>query len=110
MTSIDRSRWVSTMQAFTERNASRRTLIELNDAEANLQDREIELQLPLRGVAYDPRDDSIEIMVGSLEGTDNHLTHIVRSPTGIDLVTRPDGRDDALWIEQGNGGTRLTLL
>jgi hypothetical protein len=105
---VPREEWASTMQEFTDRNASRRTVLEVDSPDAGVQ--EEELEFPLKGVAYDPRDDRFEIMLGDGAGTTTHLTHEVARPRRVEIVRSTDYRDLALWITQDRGGTLLVLL
>ena len=54
--------WIRELSAFTARNAGRRTVLEVDGMDIGAQ-RE-EQGYPLRGVAYDPRDGRVEIMLG----------------------------------------------
>ena len=110
MSGIKKSQWVESLRDFSYRNASRRARIEFDRSGAGRDVRAVADRLSLRGVAYDPRDDRIEIMVGPLLGTAGHLTHSICSPTSIDLVSDEEGADEALWVEERDGGTLLTLL
>lgn len=105
---VPREEWATTMQEFTDRNASRRTVLEVDTADLGVQ--EEELELPLKGVAYDPRDDRFEIMLGDGAGAAAHLTHEVAHPRRVEIVRSTDYRDLALWITQDEGGTLLVLL
>src|SRR5688572_14813343 len=102
---IPESEWVRELQSFTNRNAGRRTLLEEQSPELGAQ-RE-EQGCLLRGVAYDRHDRRIEIMLGELEGADQHLTHSVAADADIDVVTDMDGRDWALRIARPDGQTLL---
>ena len=69
---IPRELWANVLEAFTERNAQRPTLIQIDSPEFGAQEQE--RGFPLRGIAYDRRDDRISIMLGELEGAEPHLT------------------------------------
>ncbi len=103
--SIPRTEWAAWLKTFSDRNASRRTVMEVDDPDVGAQ--EEESQYPLRGVSYDRHDDRIEIMLGELEGTDRHLTHSVTMPDAVDVLAGRDGRDSALRIRSGRSQTLL---
>ncbi len=102
------SDWVALLQVFTNRNAGRATTLENDGADVGAQ-RE-ETGYPLRGVAYDPKDNRVEIMLGALGSTNQHLTHTISNPTSIDVLAGDDGRDRTLRIEHDGGQTLLELL
>jgi hypothetical protein len=103
--SIPRTEWAAWLQAFSDRNASRRTVMEVDDPDLGAQPEETEY--PLRGVSYDRRDDRIEIMLGELECTDRHLTHSITAPDAVDVLAGRDGRDAALRVRSGYTQTLL---
>lgn len=106
---FSKEEWVRALKAFTERNAGRRTALEEDAAEIGAQMEEE--NYPLRGVAYDHRDDRIEIMLGDQASVDRHLTHTLASPEEVDVLRLPDGRDAALRIRHDGGAqTVLRLL
>ncbi len=103
---VPRERWAKRLQEFTNRNASRLTSIEIDDPSIGAQEQESDY--PLRGVAYDAHDRTIEIMLGELEGVP-HLTHTIEQPTEVEILSRPDGRDDVLRVGHPGGQTLLRL-
>ena len=106
---VPREEWASTMEEFTHRNAERRTVLEIDRPETGVQ--EEELDLPLRGVVYDPRERHFEIMLGDRpNGSSRHLMHAVTEPRRVEIVRGADQRDVALWITERCGGTLLVLL
>jgi hypothetical protein len=96
--------WPNELNEFTLRNAGRLTVIEEDDPVFGAQ-REVD-GIELRGVAYDPRDKSVEIMLGALHG-EEHLTHVLRDVSVIDVLRTGTGRDVALRLGRGD---RQTLL
>ena len=102
---IPESEWAHELQNFTNRNAGRRTLLEEHGPDLGAQ--LAEQGCLLRGVAYDRHDRRIEIMLGELEGADQHLTHSVAAAANIEVVTDQDGRDWALRIARPDGQTLL---
>jgi hypothetical protein len=102
--SLDRAEWASALQAFTGRNAGRWTVLEEDGEEIGAL---VVGVGPLRGVAYDSRDERVEIMLGEQRSVEGHLTRTVEGPRRIDLLAGPAGRDTALRIEHDGGQTLL---
>jgi hypothetical protein len=101
---IPRHDWASVLQEFTNRNAGRRTVLEIDGVEVGAQTAS---DYPLRGIAYDPRDDRIEIMLGEQGRVDWRLTHSVQEPTSIDVLQTANGRAQALRIAHAGAQTLL---
>jgi hypothetical protein len=104
---IQRGIWASELKEFTERNAGRLTTLEEQDPQLGAQ--EAEHGYPLRGIAYDQKDDRIEIMLGDLTGTDRHYTRSVSGVREIDRLTDARGGDIALRLARKDGQTILRL-
>lgn len=102
---IPPSEWVSELQSFTRRNASRLTVLETGYPEIGSQEQEYDY--PLRGVAYDPRDRRVEIMLGDLGRTSPHLTHTIGGVISLELLVGENGRDEVLSIAHEAGRTLL---
>jgi hypothetical protein len=102
---FERGEWVGTLKEFTERNAGRVTILEVDGVEFGAQ--EEESGLPLRGIAFDPRDGRVEIMLGEQADTATHLTRTVERPERIDVTADERGRDRALRIVHEGGQTVL---
>lgn len=100
--------WVQEMKAFSEANAGRKTTLELSDAESGVQD--CGKNLPLLGVCYDPRKDSVEIMLGRTGTVDGHLTHSIPGPEEIFVERDALGRAEALRIRTKEGDATLKIL
>jgi hypothetical protein len=100
--------WAEHLQQFTDRNASRRTTIEIDHADFGAQD--LESDYPLRGVSYDDRDGRIEIMLGDLGDAASHMTHSIAEASEITILSGPDGRDELLRIVHPGGQTLLRVL
>lgn len=100
--------WQRELEEFTKRNAGRRTLLEVDDVEMGAQE-EVH-GLPFRGVAYDPRDDRVEIMLGALASVEAHLTRSVSAPTAVDVLAGAGGRDTAVRVAHAGGQTVLKFL
>jgi hypothetical protein len=103
-----RADWNQTLQEFTNRNAGRRTTLEIDSLDIGAQ--EEEQDYPLKGVTFDPRDQRVQIMLGEAGSVDQHLTHSIGDAEWIDVLRRPDGRDAALCIVHGGGGQTLLRL
>jgi hypothetical protein len=102
---IPREEWANGLHRFTNRNAGRITVLEVSGSEIGVQQEEVEY--PLRGIAYDRRDDRIDIMLGDQRSVDRHLTHTVVAPETVDLLMGEDGRDHALRIVHEDAETLL---
>jgi hypothetical protein len=98
--------WSGLLTAFTRRNADRRTVLEVDDAAIGAQ--QAEEGLRLRGIAYDPRDRRVEIMLGQLTGT-RHMTHTIVEPDEIGIVSATKGHDLAIRIGHAGSATILTF-
>jgi hypothetical protein len=97
--------WPAELKEFTDRNAGRLTIIEEDrpDLGAQREERGIEF----RGVAYDPHDRSVAIMLGQLEGADRHITHVVHDVLAIDVVKRTEQQDEVMRVAHRAGQTIL---
>ena len=100
--------WGGRLFAFTQANAGRRARLEVDDpslgAQALVED------YILRGVAYDPRDERVEVMLAAGEGTEAHLSHTIGGVTSVDVLRDARGRDHTLRVVRGDSQTLLTLL
>lgn len=107
---IPRELWATVLENFTERNAQRPTLIEVDSPELGAQEQE--RGFPLRGIVYDHRDERISIMLGELEGAEPHLTHSIadvksvaigpgRAGEGLEVIriAHDDGHT-LVWVEE----------
>lgn len=99
--------WPQLLTDFTQRNAERRTLLEIDDPAIGAQS--AEHGYPLRGIAYDPRGHQVEIMLGDLKGT-QHMTHMMTAPEEIAIVSTATGRDLALRIATDGRTAILSFL
>jgi nucleotide-binding universal stress UspA family protein len=98
----DPATWASAIGELARRNAGRRVVLEIHDADLGAQ--AIVSAFPLAGAAYDARDDRIEIMLGDARGM-RHLTHVVTGPRAVDIVRTGDGHDMALRVTQPSSQT-----
>ncbi len=101
---IPRSEWPARLKTFTERNAGRHCRIEVDDPAIGSQAQAYDY--PLRGVAFDRRDERLEIMLGDSEGA-LHLTRGIAGVTLVALVVDDSGRDRVLRISYADGQTLL---
>jgi hypothetical protein len=97
--------WVQALREYSDRNIARPVVLEEDSPEFGAQIHARSFKLS--GVAYDPHDDRVEIMLA--RGTSSHLTHSISHPTHIDLdhTGRP-GRE-VLRIEHSDGQTLLSF-
>jgi nucleotide-binding universal stress UspA family protein len=99
--------WVEDLNEFTKTNAGRRTSLEVDDPEYGSRD--CGRNVPLWGVDYDPRRDSVDIMLGRMGTVEGHLTHTIPAPKEIRILRGDDGRAEALEIECRTGKVVLRI-
>jgi len=99
--------WAATLSEFTNRNAGRRTTLEVDAPEYGAQEEENDY--PFWGVTFDRRDGRIQIMLGEQGSVDQHLTRSIDEPQRVDVLT-DHGRDRALRIVHAGGQTLLRFL
>jgi hypothetical protein len=104
---ISRADWEAELTRFTERNAGRRTSLEVHHPETGVREQQRDYQL--QGLAFDHRDNRLEIMLGGFEGAGPHLTHTIGNVGSLDVVTDAEGRDRALHIEHDGVRTLLHI-
>jgi hypothetical protein len=105
-TTLARPHWAKELESFTEHNAGRMTILEIDEADLGAQ--EI-LTWQLRGVSYDHANDEVEIMFGGFVDPGQHMTHVIRGVIEIDLLTSSSGTDEALRVATAQGQTLLRL-
>lgn len=105
---VDPSQWPTMLADFTRTNAGRRTRLEVDDPEIGAQAQEVDY--PLRGVAFDPHDRRLEIMLGALGAGAPHHTRSIANASSLDFLTAEDGTDVALRVQHGTGQTVITFL
>ena len=105
---VDPSQWPTMLADFTRINAGRRTRLEVDDPEIGAQAQEIDY--PFRGVAFDPHDRRLEIMLGALGAGAPHHTRSIENVSSLDFLTADDGTDVALRVQHGAGQTVITFL
>jgi nucleotide-binding universal stress UspA family protein len=101
---LPKSEWPARLKTFTERNAGRHCRIEVDDPAIGSQAQAFDY--PLRGVAFDRRDDRLEIMLGDADGA-LHLSRGISGVTSLSLVVDEGGRDRLLRISYADGQTLL---
>lgn len=101
------AQWTDALRVFSDRNAGRRTWMEIDDPLLGAQEQEHGFQL--LGVTHDPRDERIQIMLGSFDGAGPHLTHTIGDVVQVDILTDDAGRDTVLRIAQPETQTLLRV-
>ena len=94
---IPRQEWVTQLNAFTRTYEGWLVSLDVFARNAARQ-REFE-NVPLLGVSADRLNHDGTIAISVAWSRSEHLTHIVRTVTGVTLETRPDGVPMALSIE-----------
>ena len=105
---VPRTEWTRVLQEFTERNANKRTVLELDDRATGVREEEVDMRLC--GVAYEPESDRIQIMLADPSDGVVHLTHSVPNPRNVEVLMRDRATEEALWIEERSGGTLLAIV
>lgn len=105
---FDETRWAEVLDDFTRSNVGRRTRLEVDDPEIGAQSQEQDYRL--LGVAYDPHDRCVEIMLGELGGGEPHLSRSIAGVEALYILSDNDGRDLALRLRHGAAQTILTLV
>ncbi len=101
---IKAEQWTEFFQAFNARNQARPTRLEIL---GDLGAQEEERHLPFGGISYDRKDraaPALQIMLGGGTAQDaRHLMHAIPHVQHVWTKQGPDGRDEALEIEDNNG-------
>jgi len=105
---LARDDWAPELRAFTQRNAGRRTVLEISAQEFGSQKEESDY--PFWGASYDPRDRRIQIMLGEQGSVDRHLTHSIEGASEVGFLSDASGRDHALRIVHDGGQTLLRFV
>jgi nucleotide-binding universal stress UspA family protein len=103
----DPAQWPALFREFTYRNTARRATLEIDEGELGAQAEARDY--PFLGVDYDPRDGTVEVMLGDFPPGPRHLTHVVAKPIAVDVLRDPDGKDRVLHIARDGGQTLVTL-
>jgi hypothetical protein len=105
---IPENAWAIELHKFTNRNAGRATKLEVDSPDFGAQAQEF--GYPLRGIAYDSRDNRVLITLGDQASAERHLTHAIEKAEAIFVLVDLRGRDEALAISQKNSQTLLRFL
>jgi hypothetical protein len=106
---IPRDDWSEALVTFSRRNAGRRTLLEVDDAEMGAQAQEFDY--PFQGAVFDHHHQRVTIMFGGDDfGDGHHLTRGIAKPKEVNVLTDENARDIALRIAHGNGQTLMTFV
>ena len=105
--SVEKPDWAEALKRFSERNAGRRTWLEIDDVRFGAQEQQHEYQL--LGVSYDSKDDRIQIMLGTFSGIGPHLTHTIGEVVEVDILADDIGRDLILRIAESGAQTLLRV-
>jgi len=103
-----REMWTVQLDGFTERNAGRRTVLEVDDARTGARAQEV--GYALLGATYDHRGGCVELMLGDPAGGTVHLTRTIRRVSSVTELATEGGRTAALRIAHGGGMTVLTFV
>jgi hypothetical protein len=97
-TVVEKSNWATTLQSATRQLENRQVEIEV--ASLAIGDQIAAEWVPLQGLAYDFKDDAIQVIVDDLE-------HVIRAPVELATVTS----DDALTaiVVTTQDGTRQII-
>jgi hypothetical protein len=108
LTSTDPLEWPALLNQVSERDVGRRVQMEIDDLEFGAQFEARSFRLA--GVAYDHKDERVEVMLGGVGSSARHLAHSLGDVTSVDLLFRTDGTDEALRIAYGGGQMLLTFM
>jgi nucleotide-binding universal stress UspA family protein len=107
-TSVAAAEWPARLDAFTRRNARRRTTLEsdlpLLGAETQ------ETGFTFDGATYDPHDRRVELVFAGAGGRGAHLTRSLAGVVSVTVLSCPRGADDGLRIDHQDGLTLLRFL
>ncbi len=108
---IKRDAWMAYFNAFSKRNFSRPTRIEVF---GGLGAQEAERHLPLNGISVGQSGASaprIEILLGGVSPNDaQHMTQVSKRAVAVFPKISPDGKDEILEIVDADGGKTLLCL
>ncbi|HEY7471193.1 MAG TPA: DUF5335 family protein [Gemmatimonadota bacterium] len=105
-TTIPRHLWCTRLEDFTNRNAGRRAVLEVDDLDLGAQ---AAVDYPLWGISYDPVGDRVEVMFSDFRDLRSHLTHAIPRARSIELM-RDQGKDEVLRILGERGEQTLLRL
>ena len=98
---IRQEQWAEFFKAFSERNQARPTRLETLGALGGPEER----HLPFGGISYEHKGaPTLQIMLGGSTAQDaRHLMHTIPHVRHVFVKQSPDGRDEALEIEDNDG-------
>jgi len=106
---IPRNEWSGALRRFSDRNAGRDAVLEVDDHDLGAQP---VVEFPLWGVSYDPTSRRVEFRFSDFVDVTSHVSHYVEDVTAIELLVEDDedARDTALRIGHGPGEQTLLHL
>jgi hypothetical protein len=108
---IPQEQWKTYLEEFSKRNAGRTANLQVLSDELGIQD-EAET-LPFEGISLETKGSlasSVEVMLGGSGAADDRIiTHTITEVRRVLPKIGPDGREEALEIESGDG-TKAILL
>jgi len=107
-THAEPGRWGALLDDVSRANAGRRVRLEVDDPELGAQAQENDY--PLRGIAYDPHDEHVAIMLGVARSGASHLSRSIGNISSIDVLTDSEGHDLAVRLRHGEGQTLLSFM
>ncbi|MBC7842821.1 MAG: universal stress protein [Gemmatimonadaceae bacterium] len=105
---FDTARLDQELAAFTNRNAGRCCMVEIDQDDLGAQ--VLGHELPLVGTSFDRRHDDLMLMFGTSTLKGQHLTHTIPHVTDVDVTTNAGGEDQVMRIAHAGGQTLVTLL
>jgi hypothetical protein len=106
---VPRERWGDELEAVAAELVDARTIIEVQGADLGAQTEE--RGLLLRTLAYDPRDDVIEVAVARPRpGGEDVLRHLVDRPTRLLVDSREGILPRAIAVDDGDGTRTLVQV
>ncbi|HEX6060178.1 MAG TPA: universal stress protein [Gemmatimonadaceae bacterium] len=100
-------RWTAQLDAFTERNAGRRTALEVDDVAIGAQAQET--GYVLRGASWDRRDRRIQLMFGE-PGATTHLTRSIANVLSVTVLADDRTEGETLGIMYDGGQVVLRIV
>lgn len=104
---VGAERWSTVLEEVSRSNAGRRVRLELDDPDIGAQAQENDY--PLQGIAYDPHDQRVEIMLGLPKAGAPHLSRSIGNVTSVDVLTNEKGEDVAVRLRHGAGQTLISF-
>ena len=109
---VEKKGWAKILKYFSDQNSGRLTRLGVFEGKCSerASDEWIERGLPLAGIDADTHDGeraAIEIMLGDAARGGRHYTHNIQNARHLKLHFSPDGRGDAVKIEDAEGKTTV---